>query len=190
MMPKLSEVFLNDPNCLTYKDAAEAGDTASQVNLTLSLIFSDKGDKELRDAEYLKWMTSAAELGHKGAQLHLCSHYSGESEDPFFLQYWQLRFLADEDPEACYHLAIIHTTGPADMRCNEKAANWMIKAADMGHPAASFGAGLVYESGRGVPQNWIEALKYFKIAQTHGEEMAKEKIEQLTLKINQANHSN
>lgn len=41
---------------------------------------------------------------------------------------------------------------------------WHRKAADQGNGNAQFNLGFMYDLGRGMPQNYIEAVKWYSLA--------------------------
>ena len=45
-----------------------------------------------------------------------------------------------------------------------QAVAWYRKAADQGHAAAQFNLGAMYDNGRGVPQDYVEAHKWVNLA--------------------------
>ncbi|MBW2651311.1 MAG: sel1 repeat family protein, partial [Deltaproteobacteria bacterium] len=49
-----------------------------------------------------------------------------------------------------------------------KAVEWLRKAADQKEKFAQYHLGLVYATGRGVPKNPDEALKWFRLASANG----------------------
>lgn len=54
--------------------------------------------------------------------------------------------------------------------------------ANSGDPEANYQLGLMYESGEGMMQNTPVALNRFRQAADKGHEMAKERLEQLSVK--------
>ena len=55
-----------------------------------------------------------------------------------------------------------------------KAANWYLKAAEQGLPEAQWNLGWMYESGKGVPFDEKEAMKWFHKAAIQGDALALE----------------
>src|SRR5262245_35157776 len=49
-------------------------------------------------------------------------------------------------------------------RCTSPAMKWFRKTADQGHASAQFYLGLRYANGQGVPQDYMQALKWFNLA--------------------------
>jgi TPR repeat protein len=47
---------------------------------------------------------------------------------------------------------------------NAEAAKWYRKAADQGHANAQYNLGVMYSTGQGVPQDYVEAHKWFNLA--------------------------
>ena len=48
------------------------------------------------------------------------------------------------------------------------AATWMFRAAEQGHPEAQHYLGLMFDTGRGVPQNFVSSYMWFSLAETNG----------------------
>lgn len=53
-----------------------------------------------------------------------------------------------------------------------EALRWYLKAAEQGHVGAQYNLGAAYYLGYGVPQNYVEAHKWFSIANVTGLERA------------------
>ena len=61
-----------------------------------------------------------------------------------------------------------------------RAADQFRKAAEQGYAAAQYNLGLMYEYGQGVPQDYREALVWYRKAADQGDEKAKGKLDQLS----------
>jgi len=59
------------------------------------------------------------------------------------------------------------------------AVDELRKAAEQGYAAAQYNLGVMYEYGRGVSQDYGEALIWYRKAAEQGDEMAKDKLAQL-----------
>ena len=58
-----------------------------------------------------------------------------------------------------------------------------LKAAEQGDAEAQFNLGLMYETGRGVPENNVEAYALMSVAATNGQEEAKERLPKVKAKL-------
>ena len=66
------------------------------------------------------------------------------------------------------------------------AAGWFRAAAERGVVDSQFNLGLLYEAGRGVPQNLREAYRWFSIAANAGDVAAREKQVEIEGKLKPA----
>jgi Sel1 repeat len=59
---------------------------------------------------------------------------------------------------------------------DSEALVWFRKAADLGHPRALRGLGIIYYTGRGVPKDEAEAARWFRKAADQGDPVAQESL--------------
>jgi TPR repeat protein len=86
--------------------------------------------------------------------------------------------------DAQYYLGSMFSRGLGGLPKGEaKAASWYLKAAEQENAHAEFALGLMYESGSSVPQDKTEAIKWFRRAAKHGEEMTPEKLRAMGVDI-------
>jgi TPR repeat protein len=85
-----------------------------------------------------------------------------------------------EDTYYVYNSVIHNTTVSLDL-----SKTWYEAAALKGHPKAQYRLGIMYESGRGVPQDWVQALEYYEKARNIGNTDATYKLAQLYLNGNE-----
>jgi TPR repeat protein len=52
-------------------------------------------------------------------------------------------------------------------------------AADQGHASAQFNLGISYDNGQGVPQNYAEAVKWYRLAADQGDASAQYNLGQM-----------
>ena len=67
--------------------------------------------------------------------------------------------------------------GPAENY--ESAFEWFMKSALQGFAPAEHKIGFMYEDGEGTERNFEEAVKWYQKAAEHGDEAAKEHLEEL-----------
>ncbi|TPX61108.1 hypothetical protein PhCBS80983_g01383 [Powellomyces hirtus] len=126
----------------------------------------------------------AAELGHVPSQVRLGHLYQfgelGAAIDPeSSIRYYSLA-AQKGSAEAMYELSAWHFTGAEDpvhhtviLPPNDQEAYiWARKAAEKGLPQAEYAVGFYTESAIGVPRDMDEALCWYTIAATHGDDHA------------------
>ena len=62
-------------------------------------------------------------------------------------------------------------------RDGRRALSWLRDAADQGYARAEYYVGLMYEDGRGVPQDPAEALLWFRRAAAQGHADAQRRLD-------------
>jgi hypothetical protein len=85
-------------------------------------------------------------------------------------QLW--RPLADRgDPSAQLYIGLIcqgRPTACPESQNEAEAARWFLLAAAQGFAAAQYDLGVMYATGRGVPQDNAEAIRYYRLAAAQG----------------------
>ncbi|KAJ3138833.1 hypothetical protein HDU90_000738 [Geranomyces variabilis] len=132
----------------------------------------------------LELLRRAADLGHVLSQVRLGHLYQfgdlGAPVDPgSSIRYYSLA-AQKGSAEAMYELSAWHFTGAEDpvdgsviLPPNDQEAYiWARKAAEKGLPKAEYAVGFYTESAVGVPQDMDEALGWYTIAATHGDDHA------------------
>src|SRR4029078_5114409 len=61
-------------------------------------------------------------------------------------------------------------------RADTEAAMWFRVAASQGDAVAQFYLGVMYNEGRGVPQDYAEAAKWYKLADEQGDALAQDNL--------------
>lgn len=144
--------------------AAIKGDTDSMA--VLAELHATGQASVPNKAESILWYTAAAENGHVGAALALAqAHLAGDHVpvDPGRA----VRYLdqaANQLPEAAFRLAVCYLDGVGAAQDDEKAAQWMLKAAGQKHPDALYNFGVLLYHGRGVPQDVEAARRCYEAA--------------------------
>ncbi len=87
-----------------------------------------------------------------------------------------LRQSAEEgDAEAQYQLFLEYSLAEGDVPLDAReAARWCRRAAEGGHARAQFCLGQLYRDTNGVPQNFLEAHKWFNLAAVSDSEFAEQ----------------
>ena len=138
-----------------YVKAANQGNTHAMNNLRI--LYSNRNNTE----ESLKWARMGAEHGQIECQYKLGNAYNegkGVKEDKDQAAYWY-KMAADNGHEsACNKLAVIYHDENKDYA---KAMDYLKKAVELGSEDAFYNIGFLYEQGRGVEKNYIEAERYY-----------------------------
>lgn len=61
----------------------------------------------------------------------------------------------------------MYWTGDGVKRDEQEAARWWRKAAELGQTSAMIDLAFTYKEGRGNPQNYAEALRWYQQASAH-----------------------
>ena len=81
---------------------------------------------------------------------------------------WFLRSAGNGNPKAQAMLAHLYFSGGAGVRRDlAVSAAWDRRAADQGYAAAQYSLATLYENGFGVPQDYVEAMKWSILAVSH-----------------------
>ena len=116
-------------------------------------------------AKAAKWYRLAAEQGHVDAQYNLAVMYGRGIRAPGDYTGVPEGYTGHPDD-------IIHSFED----CQEYAAKWFRLAAEQGHVSAQAVLGEMYESGRGVPQDYSEAAKWHHLAAEQGHAVAQSRL--------------
>lgn len=155
-------------------EKAQQGDPVAQLKLGY-IYYHSLGVPQ--DQEYgLELMEKSAEQGNAKAKVTLAKTYANDQGSHFNKQEalkWMLEAAEQGDPEAQLELALWHeraawgfkdTIVPLD---RNESFKWFLKAAEQGDWIAQKNLGTYFESGYGVPQNYVQAHKWYNIAQSH-----------------------
>ena len=159
-----------DPNAARplLETAAAAGHPGALYNLGLLVIAGEIQDFA-RSADLFH---RAADLGNLEAAYALGLQYRqgrGVERDPLLAAQW-LKYAADEGLAAAQIEYAIMTFNGADgvPRDEARAARYFMKAAATNNPVAANRLARLLATGRGVPKNMVEAMKWHILARTAG----------------------
>jgi S1-C subfamily serine protease len=181
----LSEVLAtaSDEDRAFYENnrtAALNGDAIAQHNLANLYFVGDTVSKNVRKA--VKWYRKAAEQGHLPAQRALghayCFGDGVEKDDEEAIKWFYKAASAGYAP-AQSSLGCMHSQWGAGI----EAANWFLRAATQGDKHAQYFLGQAYKDGFGVPQDYVEAYKWFNLSAADGYEEAAEDRATLTVEM-------
>jgi TPR repeat protein len=140
-----------------WRPLADQGYAGAQFNL--GLIYENGYGVAQDYAEAAKWYRLAAEQGFAGAQFNLGLKYSNGQGVP------------QEYPEAVkwYRLAAFQGHAKAQRNLGimyNEAVKWYRRAAEQGLARAQNNLGGMYRDGVGVPQDYVQAHKWYSLAIT------------------------
>ena len=155
---------------------AEAGDADAQD--TLGSIYYDAGlpGVEKNDQLAVQWFSKAAAQGHAHAQLGMGLAYEagrGVPKDGSQAANWYQKAADQGMPRAQFLLASLLSDGKDAPKDDEvRAFNLLRVAADGGYRDAQNSLGVRYTQGRGIQQNYGEAIAWYKKAASRGDAYA------------------
>jgi len=151
--------------------AAQQGHAKAQWNLA-SMYAAGTAPQGGDPTQALDWCLRAAEQGLVAAQSHLGVLYAQMSKPDLALQWWR-KAAAQNDPTACYNLALAHLQGEGFEKDATLAFEALQVAAQAGLVLAQSRLALLYASGQGVAQDPVEAHKWFVLAAAGKDEAAR-----------------
>jgi TPR repeat protein len=161
-----------------YLKAAELGEGEAQYMVAAMY----NGDRGLPADEVKSrfWAKRSAENGNARGQyaysLDLLKHGQTKEENKLAIEY--LRRSADQGfpfAEQMYAQVCMMDT-PDHPKDFLKAFKYLKDAADHGIANAQFNLGVLYLDGTGVPQDTVEAMKWFKLAAAQGHPQAQDAV--------------
>jgi TPR repeat protein len=156
-----------------YRMAADKG--YEHALFKLAQLYQNETKRDY--AEAFTFYTLAAQQGNQSAQLAICvssemiwkerkKQLPGELEYPSCLQMWEA-VAGQGNMELQFNLGMMYEELNVDSSL-PKAAIWYSRAAECSHTLAIYHLGRLYETGRGVHQDYLQAIKYYKIARDLG----------------------
>lgn len=144
------------------KIKAEAGDAEAEWKLG-DCYFLGKGVvKDGMEAE--KWYRKSAEQGNAFSQSMLGAIYLDKKDYNESMQ-WSLKAAEQGNASAQLCVGAMYSKGLGGVKASwVEAAKWMRRAADQGLGDAQGALGECYQNGEGVPQDYVEAYKWFNLS--------------------------
>ncbi|WP_296816427.1 hypothetical protein [Brevundimonas sp.] len=129
---------------------------------------------EAGDAEGVRLLSRAANLGHPAAQFALARLYetgeAGVTADPAEARRWTERAARGGEVRAMHNLGLYLFEGLGGMRDQTEAARWFRAAAERGLVDSQYNLARLYERGaEGVDPNPAEAYQWYLIASRSGD---------------------
>lgn len=128
-------------------------------------------------------LRAEAEKGNAVAQYHLGIMYAnGQEVEKNVMEAIRFLRLAAEQG----HLDAQFNLGRTYMSGNyiEEALYWYAKAAAAGHRASQNNIGRLYALGKGVPQDYVQAYKWWLLSARQGDQIAEKNLIKLKAKMN------
>ncbi len=168
-----------------YNKAAELGDDKACFRLGVIYQYGHGVTKSYENA--VEWYRKAAQKGNSDAQCNLAWLYEnglGVAKDYSIAMKWYLKASESEDPDAQFNIGLLYEKGNGVNQSYKDAKEWYQKAADNGLCDAQCNLACLYENGLGVQRDYSEAKEWYQKAANQGDPDAKEKLKELTEKIN------
>ena len=77
----------------------------------------------------------------------------------------------------------MYDTGTGIARDADKAVQWARQSAEQGNANGQFNLGAAYAGGRGVPQDNVEAYKWYLLSDAGGNKQASERMKELASRM-------
>jgi uncharacterized protein len=142
---------------------------ATLRSLVALVVFAAMAFAQLPDFKETK---TRAEQGDPEAQYNLAVMYDmgiGAPKNYTESGQWYAKAAAKGVAEAQFQLAVrYYEAGKQAKKNYETAFSWFYKAALQGMPQAQYNVALMYQLGRGVPTNRVEAYKWYIISAAQG----------------------
>ena len=157
--------------------AAVQGDAVAQWHL--SGLFANGCDGQARDmTQALDWCQRAAEQGLVAAQTNLGVLYAQLRRTDFAIQWWE-KAAANDEPQACYQLALACLKGEGVARNPSRAFALLWVAAEAGIAPAQSRLGWMYANAEGVAQDFIAAYQWLSLAAARSDATALDSLQRL-----------
>ena len=168
-------------SCKAVLPYAERGDPAAQF--ILGTLLSKTRDRNRNVPEAVKWYEKSANQGLAKAQFALAEIYYQGTDVPENYQEaikWYQAAARQEFPKAEVALGTLFKEGKAIAKNLAHAAHWYGRAARRGEVVAQVNMGDFYAAGlAGLPQDKVEAYKWYVLAAGQGDERAIEQRDAL-----------
>ncbi|WP_228270643.1 tetratricopeptide repeat protein, partial [Acinetobacter colistiniresistens] len=137
-----------------------------------------------------EYYEKSADLGYYPAQSNLANCYSNGWNGPVnqknFFEY-SLKAAQQGSISSQFNVAAAFQRGIGVDKSIPDAIVWYKRALDGDDSRAAFNLGVIYENGNGVEQDINIAYAYFYLAKELGLDIAQEKLDKLTTKVNKEN---
>jgi len=151
-----------------FKRGAEKGFGVAQDRLGDMYYTGKAGIRDLKEAA--KWTRKAAEhddnyiAQYRLAEMYRLGQITGQPDFGQF-EFWATKSAKANGAPAMLALGEFYHSGEGGSVDEKKAAKWLRQAALKKIPHAQFMLAQMYEEGRGVPQDFIQAYIYYRLAE-------------------------
>lgn len=172
-----------------WRQAAEAGMARAQDWLAFAYRHG-RGVEEDRAAA-ARWYLAAAEQGHASAMQSLGSHFAfgwGVDRDIAEAYRWYRASAEAGDGRGAHYLGRMYQYGdvPDAENPDEQAAHWFRVSGEAGFSGGSRSLGDAYRQGRGVPQDRVQAMRWYLVAESQGGGALQRRIAELNEEMTRA----
>ena len=168
------------------KTEAEAGEPHAQYMLAIRYFLGQDTEKDRAIAT--SWFEKAGAAGLAPAQYRAgVSYERGQGVEPNRekAMTWYEAAAGLGHRKAMYNLAVMYADGLGGGQDFGQAAKWFEGAANLGLLDAQFNLGIIHAQGLAGEPDLVSAYKWFSIAAAGGDAEATNRLEELTLKLNQ-----
>lgn len=178
-----------DTQLAALRNDAEHGDAIAQTVLGVLYAQGMEVPKDLVQAE--AWFRKAANQGFAMAQGFLAAIMhdgaEGVSKDLVQAEAWARKSADQGNPMGQLLLSMMYFNGEVVPQDTVQAAAWVRKAAEQGTAISQFDLALLYREGMGgIPQDNIQAYKWFTLATASGDKRGSEHIKIMAGKMTPA----
>ncbi|MFZ1815395.1 MAG: peptidoglycan-binding protein [Rhizobiaceae bacterium] len=170
-----------DTGNAVLRQAAASGDPEALFEIARRYTDGDGIERDLAAAA--QWYEFSARAGFAPAQYRLANFHEkghGVTVDIQKAALWYERAAEQGNALAMHNLAVLHASGLLDGRQDMEAATaWFAKAAELGVKDSQVNLGILYTRGKGVPEDLVEAYKWFSVAADGGDTDAAQKRDTL-----------
>lgn len=169
-----------------FRQSAKQNHAGAQTNLGW-MYRNGKGVAQ-SDTEALVLYRRAAEQGDANGQHNLGMMYqygNGVAKDYTVASEWYQKAAKQGHGEAAQRLRMMTMAGLV-RHDNTETLAWYRKLAEQGNAQAQINLGVMYAKGSGVPQDYVQAYKWLRLASANGDKDADEKLEKLTSQMTPA----
>lgn len=149
-----------------WQKSAEAGDAKSQYGLGYLYQFGLGTDPDNTQAK--AWYEKAAAQGEPDALFALGLMYesglAGATDRAKAIELYRKAAATGRSPDAEYALGRVYMRGQGVPRDEKQGLVWLVKAAEMGQPAAQYMIGAAYETGGVLKADKVEAYYWYTAA--------------------------
>lgn len=170
-----------------FAKAANQGDMDAKIKLSLAqLLIGDayySGDGKPKDyAMAAKWLLPSAESGNIESQFMIGIMFEeGQhfQQDDSKAVYWYRKAAEQGHENSSVNLGTCYKEGHGVPKDFSQASYWFKKAAAKGYGDGYLALGNMYYNGEGVNQDYVIAYMFWKLADSHESESAKNNLEVL-----------